>query len=252
MIFKEVKILSKEKIASRDIYAITLDASLAPEAGQFLTVSCGEGTTLLRPFGVFDATEDTVRFGFEVRGKGTTLLKDKRVGDTLKLLGPLGHGFSLPEKGKALLVGGGIGVFPLYYTAKAAASKGGCDALLGFRSKDFVHTLPQFEAVCGKVSVCTDDGSFARKALVTELLEEALKTNTYESVHICGPLPMMRACADIAKRYGVRTEVSMEERMGCGIGACYACVCKVLSSDGQTYKRVCKDGPVFDAEAIVW
>jgi len=252
MIFKEVRILDIERIAACDIYAITLDAALSPAAGQFLTVSCGEGTTLLRPFGVFDAGEDFVRFGFEVRGKGTTLLKQKRAGDTLKLLGPLGKGFTLPETGKALLVGGGIGVFPLYYTAKVASQKGGCDALLGFRSKDFVHTLPQFEAVCGHVSVCTDDGSFARKALVTELLEEALQKGGYESVHICGPLPMMRACADITKRYGIKTEVSMEERMGCGIGACYACVCKVLSSDGQTYKRVCKDGPVFDAEAIVW
>ncbi|MDR0818682.1 MAG: hypothetical protein LBN43_03810, partial [Oscillospiraceae bacterium] len=163
-----------------------------------------------------------------------------------------GNAVSPPLRGGAggeriLLVGGGIGTAPLLLAARTLGKS--CDALLGFATADKAILLAEFAERCGNAQITSDNGSLGRKGFVTELLSE-----NYSAIFACGPKPMLKAVAELAK---IPCYVSMEERMGCGIGACLTCVCKTtraVSSEqrAESYSRVCKDGPVFSAEDIVW
>ncbi|MBE6611895.1 MAG: dihydroorotate dehydrogenase electron transfer subunit [Ruminococcaceae bacterium] len=222
--------------------------------GQIVHVACGEGTTLRRPISICECDGDMVRICYEVRGKGTDFMASRRAGDDIDLLGPLGNGFTVKEGEKALLVGGGIGIYPLLSVGKACAS---AEAAFGFRNVSLINSLELFENRGIRTSVITDDGSSGRKGFVTELVKEKLAAGGIDVVYVCGPKGMMAAVAGICMEAGVRCEVSMEERMGCGVGACLACVCKTMFVDnqgvtGEKYKRVCMDGPVFDAKEIIW
>ena len=221
-------------------------------AGQFLHIQCGEGHLLRRPISVClcmeDAPHDTARIVFEVRGEGTRWLAQRQVGDKLNVLGPLGNGFQITPEDRLLLLGGGIGVPPLLgqaaYTAKKAT------AVLGFRSADRAMLVEDYQNYCKEVYLCSDDGSMGRHGFVDAQLRDILeKDKDFTVILVCGPKPMLKNVAKVAAEYGVPCQVSLEERMACGVGACLGCA--VQMADG-TMKHVCKDGPVFDAKEVDW
>ena len=237
------------------LYQLVLDApqiAAAAQCGQFVHIACGEGNLLRRPISICEAGEGRLRIVFQVKGEGTRWLADRKEGDTLDVLGPLGHGFDTAALGaRPVLLGGGIGVPPMLQTVKCAKAAGAAPrAVLGFRNQGAVILEEDFRAVC-ETFVTTDDGSYARHGFVTDVLQELVADAT--GVAACGPKPMLKAIAAIAKQAGLPCQVSMEERMGCGIGACLVCACALKAENGETrYGHVCKDGPVFNAEEVEW
>ena len=237
------------------LYQLVLDApqiAAAAQCGQFVHIACGEGNLLRRPISICEAGEGRLRIVFQVKGSGTEWLADRKEGDTLDVLGPLGHGFDTAALGaRPVFLGGGIGVPPMLQAAKCAKAAGAAPrAVLGFRNRGAVILEEDFRAVC-ETFVTTDDGSYARHGFVTDVLQELVADAT--GVAACGPKPMLKAIAAIAKQAGLPCQVSMEERMGCGIGACLVCACALKAENGETrYGHVCKDGPVFNAEEVEW
>ena len=220
--------------------------------GQFVHVKCGEGLLLRRPISVCSCQEDVpndfIAIAFEVRGDGTRWLAQRKVGDTLDVMGLLGNGFSIKPKGRYLLVGGGIGIPPMRGCAQA--TEGRSTAILGGRSKDKIILQSCFNDECAKVLVATDDGSLGHHGFVDALVRQELEQDkNYDGVLACGPKPMLRNVANVAQEFGIPCQVSMEERMGCGVGACLVCACDM--ADGSR-KHVCKDGPVFDSREVNW
>lgn len=220
--------------------------------GQFVHVKCGEGLLLRRPISVCscqeDVPDDLLSIAFEVRGDGTRWLAQRQVGDKLDVLGLLGNGFAIKPEGRYLLVGGGIGIPPMRGCAQY--TQGRSTAILGGRSKGKIILKHCFEEECAKVMVATDDGSLGHHGFVDALVRQELEQDRgYDAVLACGPKPMLRNVAKAAEEFGVPCLVSMEERMGCGVGACLVCACDM--ADGSR-KHVCKDGPVFDAKEVDW
>lgn len=243
-------ILNKKKLTA-DIYDMTVDAGeLADIAqpGQFAQIYV-PGKTLRRPISICGINKNchTLRFIFQIRGEGTAILADFQQGDSLNLLAPLGNGFELGDTNRrALFVGGGIGVPPLLSAAKAFGKK--AVLAVGFRNKEAIILKDDFEASGCKVLLATDDGSYGHHGLVTELLDDL----AFDVVFTCGPKPMLRAICKLAEKRGVPCQVSLEERMACGIGACLGCAVKLRGETGDYYGHVCKDGPVFDSRTVVW
>ena len=225
---------------------------LGLHAGQFLHVACGEGNLLRRPISVAltlaEEPENTAALIFEVKGDGTRWLSERKVGDMVDVLGPLGNGFDVEQRGRYLLVGGGIGTPPLLGYAEAFRQN--AVAVLGFRSADRVILADRYRECCKEVHLCTDDGSAGRHGFVDAQVKDILeKDKNFTAILACGPKPMLRSVAKVAAEYGVPCQVSMEERMACGVGACLGCA--IQMADG-TMKHVCKDGPVFNAEEVDW
>ena len=225
---------------------------LGLHAGQFLHVACGHSRLLRRPISVAcvlaDEPENTAALIFEVKGEGTRWLANRKVGDQVDVLGPLGNGFSVEEGGRYLLVGGGIGTPPLLGYAEAFREN--AVAVLGFRSADRVILEDRYRDACKEVYLCTDDGSAGRHGFVDAQVRDILeKDKNFTAILACGPRPMLKSVAKAAAECGVPCQVSMEERMACGVGACLGCA--IQMADG-TMKHVCKDGPVFSAEEVDW
>lgn len=247
------KIIDKRRL-SADAVFLTLQVGdmvrknfCAP--GQFVHIKCGESRFLRRPISVClcmeDQPEDTLAIVFEVRGEGTAWLADRETGDMLDVLGLLGNGFSMETAGRYLLVGGGIGVPPLLGCASRSSQ-----AILGFRSREKAILIDRFQEACAGVQVATDDGSLGYHGFVDALVRRTLETDqNFTAVLACGPKPMLKSVARAAAEFGVPCQVSMEERMACGVGACLGCATPM--ADG-TMKHVCKDGPVFPASEVDW
>lgn len=243
------EILRKNRL-TRDIYDVTVDAGpLAENAapGQFAQIAV-PGKTLRRPISIcgIDREHRALRFVFQVRGEGTEILSEFREGDALDILAPLGRGFDLGDTSRrALFVGGGIGLPPLLAAAEPFGSRAVVAA--GFRSRGEAILRDDFEAAGCRVKIATDDGSLGHRGLVTALLGGL----TFDVVFACGPLPMLRAVSALAKERGVPCQLSMEERMACGIGACLGCAVKLRGPGGEPYYgHVCSDGPVFDSSVL--
>lgn len=220
--------------------------------GQFVHIKCGDGLLLRRPISVCSCQEcepsDLLAVVFEVRGEGTAWLARRPEGHSLDVLGLLGNGFNMKREGRYLLVGGGIGVPPMRGCARYTGGRS--TAILGFRSREKAILLDRFREECAKVAVATDDGSLGYHGFVDALVRQELEADrAYDAVLACGPKPMLKSVAKVAAEFGVPCQVSMEERMGCGVGACL--VCATPMKDG-TVKHVCKDGPVFNAEEVDW
>lgn len=247
------EILSHRQIADGifDLTVKTPQASAA-QIGQFMQIYC-EGKTLRRPISIceINRVKETVRMVYMIKGEGTRWLSTQPVGSRLDLLGPLGHGFTVARAESVVVIGGGIGVPPMLETAKACPNKP--DAILGFRSKNAAILTGDFKAACGNVYIATDDGSLGHHGFVTDLLKAQMEHKTYDLVCACGPIPMLKAIAGICAERGVNCQVSLEERMGCGIGACVSCVCRVRNADGDVrHAQVCRYGPVINAKEVVW
>ncbi|MCX7715708.1 MAG: dihydroorotate dehydrogenase electron transfer subunit [Clostridia bacterium] len=218
------------------------------KCGQFLHIDCGDGTLLRRPISICDVYDDVVRFVFEVKGKGTKALAQKKVGDTLDVLGPLGHGFDINDDYQSpVIVGGGIGIFPLYQLSKLVNNPA---VYLGFRSANRVVMEDEFKSVAENTQIATDDGSYGFKGYAAELLKKHLDEKPCDIIYSCGPMPMLRAVKKIAEDYGAKCQLSLEQRMGCGIGACLVCSCETKREGTEKYAKVCKDGPVFWADEV--
>lgn len=244
-------IIEKKTLAA-GVYSVAVsapDCAKAAAPGQFANIAA-PGFTLRRPISLcgIDKERGTLRFVFEVRGKGTAAIAEIREGECLDILAPLGNGFRLPE-GKVIVVGGGIGVPPLL---GVSAVKGkDCTAILGFRDYSKIILADEFKANGSDVTVCTDDGSVGVHGLVTVPLAEKLsESDKTAAVLACGPEPMLRAVVALCKERGVPCQVSLEQRMGCGVGACVVCSCLTVRNGEEYYARVCKDGPVFNAEEV--
>ena len=148
-----------------------------------------------------------------------------------------------------VLAGGGLGAAPLLFAARASGAQ---TAVLGFRNKDSVVLADEFRSFCKQVYITTDDGSYGEYGTVAQPLERLLRTKTVGAVLACGPRPMLKAVAGLTAACGVPCQVSLEERMACGIGACLVCACRTQTDGKEEMKRVCRDGPVFNAEEVVW
>ena len=250
----EYKLVEKTAI-SAGIFSFTI---LCPEVaamavcGQFVHIRV-EGCTLRRPISICEVNRSsgTIRIVFEIRGSGTDKLSELNVGDDVDMIAPLGNGFTvteLKENEKIIVVGGGIGVPPMLETAKAHRN---AVAVLGFRSYDKIILASDFKAAGVETIICTDDGSVGVKGTIEQPLREQLEKGGVAAVYACGPKPMLAAVMSAAKQYGVFCQVSLEERMGCGVGACVGCVCRVNRGGEEKMLRVCKDGPVFNAEEVI-
>lgn len=246
------KIIENVKIA-KDIFRMVILAeeivSIA-KPGQFLNIYCKQDSRILpRPISInkIDKKDQTVTLIYGVVGKGTHEFSNLKVGDTIDILGPLGNGFSI-EDGfrKNIIIGGGIGAPPLLELVRNL--KGNIEVYLGFRSEPFL--VDEFESIGAKVFISTDDGNVGLKGTVVDLLEE--NKTTGDIIYACGPKPMLMAVSSWAANHHIETELSLEEKMGCGIGACVGCVVKIKEGNGWKYKKVCQDGPVFKGKEVVW
>lgn len=250
-VVKEVRITNTELVTD-GVYSMWLqDEEIVQNAkpGQFVSLYCKEGSQLLpRPISIceIDKANSTLRLVYRVVGKGTEEFSRLKAGDTIRVMGPLGNGFTLEGK-KAILIGGGIGIPPMLQLAKSLDAE--VQVVLGYRDKD-LFLKEEFEPYA-TVYVSTEDGSVGTKGNVID----AIKANGLEGdvIMACGPMPMLRGIKSYAQEKGIKTQISLEEKMACGIGACLACVCKSKEKDHHTNvdnKRICKDGPVFYAEEI--
>lgn len=240
-----------EKIADNTYsLTVTLPESVGEiRGGQFLNISTGDGSRLLkRPLGIVKAEGCDVTVCFQVKGEGTRALSTAKMGDELSVLLPLGNGFILPEKAKNIVViGGGVGVFPLVPVVNGNTDKR-FYTFIGFRNRDCACLLEDFKK-SASLTVVTDDGSLGEKDNAVNAYFKNISNIPADLIIACGPPVMLRALKQKIKENGVKTPclVSLEERMGCGIGACLVCVCK--KADGGN-ARVCKDGPVFDINEV--
>ena len=246
----QAKIVENKEIA-KGICSITFD--LGEEAvvrcGQFGDILVGGSHLLRRPIAVCKVEGNFVTFCYQVKGEGTQKLKKMEPGTTLSVLMPLGNGFFVEKtEKKVALVGGGVGVFPLISVLREYKKEKEISAYIGYRNKDAVCGVEEFEKADKFVAV-TDDGSYGGKMNAVQAFEADLKAgNRPDIVLACGPTPMLRALKALVEKEGLTCYVSLEERMGCGIGACLVCVCNLTNGE---HARVCKDGPVFNAKEVV-
>jgi len=249
----EFPLVKVVKGAMQDFTILAPEMARLSTAGQFCHIRV-PGFSLRRPISIcqVDRAEGTVRFLFDIRGEGTAALANSKEQDMLDVMGPLGNGFQLlsPDH-KAVVVGGGIGVPPMLQTAAHYGKN--ATAIVGFRSRDKMVLTEDFQRLGIPLMTATEDGSYGHHGLVTDLIRQRIGEGPVDIVYACGPKVMLRAVAALCGDHGIRCQVSLEERMGCGVGACLVCACKVKRESGDTtYAHVCKNGPVFEAERVVF
>ena len=241
---KGIYTILENRALTRDVYLMRLaaDTSALTNPGQFINIAL-EGLYLRRPISVCDNNDKEVTIIYKVVGKGTEKMKGMTEGQTLDVLCGLGNGFDTAKCGdKPVVVGGGVGVPPMYGLAKALIAEGKeVTAILGFNTASEVFYKEEFEALGAKVIVTTVDGSMGTKGFVTN----ALCDIDYTDYCACGPEPMLKALYKTSDKKG---QLSFEERMGCGFGACMGCSCKTIYGN----KRICKEGPVLVSDEILW
>ena len=256
MFLKKVMVEKNEEIKS-DYFIISFkDKEIAEtiKKGQFVELRIS-GNLLRKPISIHDLYKNEISLLYKVIGKGTKALSKYQKDDKLDILGPLGNGFpNIADDKEVLLVAGGIGFAPFSLVMRKVKN---WKLFYGFRdAAEFLLEGATPDIDYENVFITTDNGSMGRKGFVTEKLEEYLKENSKDKVIFsCGPNIMMKKVAEIANKYGVISYLSLEEYMGCGIGACVGCVAKIKNSakpDGWEFKKVCKDGPVFRGDEILW
>lgn len=236
-------ILSNRKIA-RDVYEMMLsgDTAAITAPGQFINIKI-DGCFLRRPISVCDWNENTITVIYKVVGEGTAVMSGMTEGTSLDILTGLGNGFDMKKSGMTpLLIGGGVGTPPMYGLCKRLVSQGTDPrVVLGFASRDDVFYEDKFRSLGVDIRIATADGSFGIPGFVTD----AMTGFSYSYFYACGPIPMLHAVADASASDG---QLSFEERMGCGFGACMGCSCKTKYGN----KRICRDGPVLEKEEVIW
>ena len=239
-------VLENKRIAE-NVYSLTFatEGEVKVRPGQFCMLGV-RGFPLRRPFAVCKAENDRITVGYQIKGRGTKTLSAYQAGDKLSALLPLGNGFYVAEKEKKIaIVGGGAGIFPLISVIRAYAESKEIHSYMGFRNRAAV--CMQYEMQRGELTIATDDGSLGYRGTAVQAFMEDIGALRPDVILSCGPTPMLRALKKAVEGRNIPTYVSLEERMGCGVGACLVCVCE--KSDGSR-ARVCRDGPVFDINDV--
>ena len=258
MIQDKARIISNENIKGSYWHCVAESKAISKAAspGQFVNVKFGEQPEplLRRPFSIHMVEGTRIKIMYEVLGRSTQIFSQKKAGDVLDIIGPLGNGFdyqlSAVSRHLSVIVAGGMGVAPLVFLA-SKLKKRDTIVLLGAKTKNHVFCEGEFKKMGYQVKVATDDGSKGFKGKVTDLLKDILSlaiSHKPLAIYACGPKPMLKEISVVSAKYNISAQISLEEHMGCGIGACLGCV--VDTKDG--YRRVCHDGPVFDAGQIIW
>ena len=251
MKFDEIaKVVSQEQLSEGifDMWIETCNIAEKAVPGQFISVYTRDASRLLpRPISICEVDGNRLRIVYRVVGGGTTEFSGYKSGESIHILGPIGNGFPIKEGGKAILIGGGIGIPPMLELAKRISDDK--TIVLGYRNRDTF--LDRDIKVYGNIVIATDDGSLGTKGTVID----AIKENNVEGnvIYACGPTPMLRAVKAYAMENNIEAWLSLEEKMACGVGACLACVCKSTEVDDHSMvhnKRICKDGPVFNATQV--
>lgn len=239
--FYEIK---SNKQLTYSIFEMVLigDTTSITEPGQFINIKL-DGFYLRRPISICDYDDSTITIIYKVVGEGTDVMSKMNSGEKLDVLCGLGNGFDTSKSlDKPVLIGGGVGIPPMYNLCKKLISEGkDVTVILGFNKKDEIFYEDEFKKLGADVKVTTVDGSYGTKGFVTD----ALRETEYSYFYTCGPMPMFKAIESVATTSG---QYSFEERMGCGFGACMGCSCKTKYGN----KRICKDGPVLEREEIIW
>jgi len=255
------KILSNKKVRGDYFKMAVCAPGIAQKAGpgQFVHLRCQNSVEplLRRPFSFHHLSRNNFEILYKVVGRGTNLLAKRRKGDKIDVLGPLGNGFTTTRytlhatRSKIILAAGGMGVAPLLALAEKLADRKKIVVLLGAKTKGSVLCAGDFKKLSVKLQIATDDGSQGYRGFVTGLLKKLLRTTNDErrtTIYACGPKAMLKEIAQISRRFRMSAYASLEEDMACGVGACLGCAVKTTAG----YKRVCKDGPVFNLQEIKW
>lgn len=256
----KAKLVKKEELLG-GLYKFSVEAKEVVELskpGNFIEIRVNENLDpfLRRPISIYNLDKENgiLEFIFQVKGNGTDILSKKNEGDLIDIIGPLGSGtFKFEGKKNIAIIGGGIGIFPLYELAKQAKESGiNIHTYIGFRNKNLVVLENEFEAVSTNLTITTDDGSYKEKGFAINFLAEDLEKENFDCIYSCGPLPMLRAVKKLAEEKTIPCQISLEERMGCGLGVCLGCAVKTAASQKEApeYVHVCKAGPVFDAKIV--
>ncbi|MBR3003158.1 MAG: dihydroorotate dehydrogenase electron transfer subunit [Clostridia bacterium] len=254
------KLIEKEELIP-GIFKYAVEAKEIVETakpGHFIEIRVNDDIEpfLRRPISIHNMERESgkLEFIFQVKGKGTKILSQKNIGDLIDIIGPLGYGtFDYSKYNNLAIIGGGIGVFPLYELAKNAKKKGkNVNTYLGFRNKDLVVLEEEFKNVSTSLILTTDDGSYNQKGFAIDFLKQDIQAGKIDSIYACGPLPMLKAVRNLAIEKNIPCQISLEEKMGCGLGVCLGCAVKTAESpkDKPQYVHVCKAGPVFDASYV--
>lgn len=241
---REIFMIEANKKIAKDVYEMTLfgDTSEISAPGQFVNILI-DGLFLRRPISICDCDGESLKLIYKNVGEGTSKLTQYGHGKYLDLLLPLGNGYDISKGENSVVIGGGVGVPPMYMLCKSLLRDGKTPVvILGFNTKADVFYENEFKKLGVKTIVATADGSYGKKGFVTDALEDV---KAYSYFYACGPEPMLKAVCDKTKTSG---QLSFEERMGCGFGACMGCSCKTKYGA----KRICKDGPVLEKEEIIW
>ena len=249
-------LIVKKQAIAKGIFDMTIlckEVADIATAGQFVHV-LADGHTLRRPISIASINKEkgTIRIIFEVRGNGTEEISKKNENEMLDMVAPLGgRGFKLLDKDKkAVCIGGGIGTPPMFVVAEYYGKN--ATVISGFRNSSIAILQKDFADTGANTILCTDDGSAGKKGFVTEALKEYLANEKPDIIYACGPQPMLKAIVMIADENKITTQVSLEERMGCGVGACLVCACKTVRNGEEYMAHVCQDGPVFDSKEVIW
>ena len=253
-VVEQVKVVGNDRL-SEGVGLLVLDApqvAASVEPGQFVHLRVTEGVDplLRRPFSVHRRSGERIEILYQVLGRGTRMMSELALGDETDVIGPLGRGWRRPGRTEhALLVAGGLGAAPMGMLVEQLAEDGvAVSVAVGAPSSDRLVARELFESVARSVEVATDDGSSGHRGYVTEVSARLFSTSSFDAVYVCGPEIMSRIVVEQAAAAGARTQVSLERLMACGVGACLSCV--VSTTAGR--KRACVDGPVFDAEEVLW
>lgn len=251
-------VINKSEFCDNNILLRLKNEDIAKKAypGQFVNVRCpiDNSHILRRPISIMNAEpeEGWFEIAFEIRGEGTRLLSEINKGDFLDVMGPLGKGFDFSDDySRIAVIGGGIGIYPLYFLGKRM-QKCNIDVFMGYRCADRVVLNNDFDREGCSVYLSTDDGSAGYSGYITSLFKKIYEQGRYDMIYVCGPEIMAKAVTAMLGEEKKICQVSMEERMGCGIGACLVCICAVKDESNVIRKTTCKDGPVFRASDLVW
>jgi dihydroorotate dehydrogenase electron transfer subunit len=260
MLEQTVQIVSNERDTDSYFRLVLRAPEIAPliQPGQFAHVRILplKEALLRRPFSIFQVEGETFSILYKTVGKGTEMLARMGPGAELSVIGPLGHGFTVPKAGGEipLLVAGGYGMAAMFLLAQRSPQRG--IVFVGGRRRVDILCEEEFAAIGWEVRVTTEDGSHGEKGLVTQLLLAEIRNPKSEirnyKVFACGPTPMLKAVGKIAEEFAVPAELSMDEHMCCGVGTCLTCVIPVKTGEGWEYQRTCTEGPVFASREIVW
>ncbi len=253
--YEKCRIISNELVAQDTCLMKFVCSTKNITPGQFVHVKAADRQDLLlrRPISInsVNMKKSTISLIIQVKGEGTKAICNLKKGDYIDVISSAGRGFLLNKSiKKAAVAGGGIGIAPLKYAIQYYSNIV-FDSYIGFRSAQYAYQIDDFKAISNNTYICTDDGSLGEKGFITKKLDINLEITNYDVILACGPKPMLIELKKVINKYNANCLVSLEERMGCGIGACKVCVCKTNENDEEDFKRICLDGPVFDINKVV-